>query len=90
MLWVLRRQLGGFASDPVLRSLTKSLIAAILTGFAAFGAAQLAAGWTTSQTIARLGPVAIGGLAGIAAYTICVFALNITETRDLPRLFARR
>jgi len=39
---------------------------------------------------AGLGAGVIGGLAGIAAYTICVFALNITETRDLPRLFARR
>jgi hypothetical protein len=34
--------------------------------------------------------VVAGGLAGIATYTICVFALNITETRALPRLFARR
>ncbi len=90
MLWILRRQLGKFEGNPVLRSLAKSLAAAILTGLAAFGAAQLAAGWAAPPAVARLGPVVAGGLAGIATYTICVFALNITETRALPRLFARR
>ena len=90
MLWILRQQLGEFEGNPVLRSLVKSLAAAILTGLAAFGAAQLAAGWAAPPAVARLGPVVAGGLAGIATYTICVFALNITETRALPRLFARR
>ena len=90
MLWILRRQVGGLAGHPVLRSLAKSLAAAALTGLAAYGAAQLVAQWVAPPAMARLGPVVAGGLAGVAAYTICVFMLNITETRALPRLFARR
>jgi putative peptidoglycan lipid II flippase len=89
MLWILHRQLGGLAGQTVLRSLFKSLVAAVLTGFVAFGAAQLFLQWDAPAALARLGPVLAGGLAGVAAYTICVFALNITETRALPRLLVR-
>lgn len=89
MLWILHRQLGGLAGHTVLRSLFKSLVAAVLTGFVAFGAAQLFLQWDAPAALARLGPVLAGGLAGVAAYTICVFALNITETRALPRLLVR-
>jgi putative peptidoglycan lipid II flippase len=87
MLWLLRRQMGGLAGNPVLRSAAKSLAAAALTGLAAFGAAywigQIAGG-------SPLWPVAAGGLAGVLAYTAAVFAFNISETRALPRLLVRR
>jgi len=89
MLWLLRRQLGGLAGNPVLRSALKSLVAASLTGLAAFGAAWLVED-RTGGSLATAMPVVAGGLAGIALYTICVFALNIKETRALPRLLARR
>lgn len=90
MLWVLRRQLNGLAGDPVLRSTAKSLVAAVLTGLAAAWAAQSIAGQTTTPVVAHLLPVIAGGLAGALAYTASVFALNITETRALPRLLLRR
>jgi putative peptidoglycan lipid II flippase len=90
MLWILRRQLGGLAGNPVLRSSAKSLLAAVLTGLAAFGAARLVGDLAAAPAVARLVPVVVGGLAGIMAYTASVFALNITETRALPRLLLRR
>jgi putative peptidoglycan lipid II flippase len=90
MLWLLRRQLGGLAGNPVLRSSAKSLLAAVLTGLAAYGAAQLVSDLAVAPAMARLASVVVGGLAGILAYTASVFALNITETRTLPRLLLRR
>ena len=90
MLWILRRQLGGLAGNPVLRSSAKSLLAAVLTGLAAFGAARLVGDLAAAPVVAQLAPVVVGGLAGIVAYTASVFALNITETRALPRLLLRR
>lgn len=90
MLWLLRRQLAGLNGNPVLRSAAKSLVAAILTGLAAFGAAQLAGQIAASAIGMRLLPVIAGGVAGILTYTLCVIALNISETRALPRLLIRR
>jgi putative peptidoglycan lipid II flippase len=91
MLWLLRRQLGGLAGNPVLRSAAKSLVAAALTGAAAFGAVRLV-GQAPAGGLgdSRLLPVVAGGLAGLLAYTAAVFALNIEETRALPRLLLRR
>ncbi len=90
MLWILRRQLGGLAGNPVLRSAAKSLIAAVLTGLAAVWAARLSAGLIVAPVAMHLLPVVAGGLAGVLTYTAAVFALNIKETRALPRLLMRR
>lgn len=90
MLWILRRQLGDLAGNPVLRSAIKSLLAAILTGLAAVWVARLTIGIASGPIITHLLPVVAGGLAGMLAYTGAVFALNITETRALPRLLLRR
>lgn len=91
MLWILRRQLGNLAGNPVLFSAIKSLAAALLTGLAAYGAARLVAGQLdATPLVMRLSPVIAGGIVGVLAYTAAVFALNITETRALPRLLWRR
>ncbi|MCA9867452.1 MAG: murein biosynthesis integral membrane protein MurJ [Anaerolineae bacterium] len=91
MLWILRRQLGNLAGNPVLFSAIKSLAAALLTGLAAYGAARLVAGQLdATPLVMRLSPVIAGGIVGVLAYTAAVFALNITETRALPRLLLRR
>jgi len=90
MIIVVRRQIGGLSGGPVARSAAKSLLAALLTGAAAFGAAwavaQAAAG---TGTLAWLAAVLAGGAAGVLAYTAAVFALDISETRALPRLLRR-
>lgn len=89
MLWLLRRQLGGLAGNPVVRSAAKSLVAAVLTGLAAVWAARLSAGLFSGPFVTHLFPVVAGGLAGVLSYTASVFVLNITETRALPRLLLR-
>lgn len=92
MLWVLRRQIGGLAGRGVVTSAVKSLLAAGLTGLAAFltvellGQTALGAGGFSQGLIL----VIAGGLAGLVCYTIAVFILNITETRALPGLLTRR
>lgn len=95
MLWVLRRQLGGISGSPMLRNAGKSVIAAVLTGLAAFLSAQ----WVVevasrnlvgSATVLYLIPVFIGGIVGVAAYTVAALVLDITETRSLPRLLLQR
>jgi len=90
MLWLLRRQLGDLSGNPVLRSAAKSLVAAAFTGAAAYGVAYLVTGIVAGPTARHLVPVVAGGAAGVLAYTAAVFALNISETRALPRLLRRR
>jgi hypothetical protein len=90
MIVVVRRQIGGLSGGPVARSAARSLVAALLTGAAAFGAA-----WAVGQVVAGTGTLAwlpavlVGGAAGVLAYTAAVFALDISETRALPRLLRR-
>ena len=91
MIVVVRRQVGGMEGRPVLRSAGKSLIAAALTGLAAWGAAWAVAGLAPAGggPLAWLPAVLAGGAAGVLAYTAAVFALDITETRSLPRRLRR-
>lgn len=90
MLWLLRRQLGGLAGNPVMRSAVKSLAAAMVTGAAAFAVAQLISELGPAFSRSYLLPVLAGGVAGLLAYTVSVFAFNIKETRALPGLLRRR
>jgi putative peptidoglycan lipid II flippase len=92
MLWVLRQQIGGLDGRGVVASALKSLLAAGLTGLTAYLAVELLGqmGMGRNEFVEGLILVVAGGLAGIACYTVAVFALNITETRSLPRLLRRR
>ena len=90
MIVVVRRQIGGVSGGPVARSAAKSLLAALLTGLAAYGAAWAVGSVTAGTgTLAWLPAVLAGGAAGVLAYTAAVFALDIRETRALPRLLRR-
>ena len=90
MIVVVRRQIGGVSGGPVARSAAKSLLAALLTGAAAYGAAWAVGSVTAGTgTLAWLPAVLAGGAAGVLAYTAAVFALDIRETRALPRLLRR-
>lgn len=93
MLVVLRRQVGRVIGRPVVLSAAKSLLAATLTGLAALGAAWLVGGLMSGGAeggpLAWLPVVLAGGAAGVLVYTAAVFALDISETRALPRLLRR-
>ncbi len=91
MLWLLQRHLGGLAGHEVTIVTIKSALAALLTGLAAFSAAQLAAPFLSGGGfMAKLALVLISGLAGLVAYIGMVYWLNITDAQSVPRLLFKR
>jgi hypothetical protein len=73
------------------RAAAKSAVAALFTGLAAYLAAQMAL--TTFSLVAfshKLAVVALGGGAGLLAYGLMVFLLDIREARRLPQLLRNR
>ncbi len=91
MLFVVKRQIGGLKGLGISANILKSTLAAIMTGMAAYFTAQfLASRLPLSGFFNELLIVAVAGAAGIIAYTIMVFALNITEAKSLPRILLRR
>ncbi|MDX1412556.1 MAG: murein biosynthesis integral membrane protein MurJ [Candidatus Promineifilaceae bacterium] len=91
MLWVVRGQIGGLKGYGIPHSILKSIAAAVVTGMVAFGAERLIAtilpfsGFSQTFLI-----VSCSAAAGLLAYTVMVFTLNITEAKALPRLLSRR
>lgn len=91
MLWVIRGQIGGLRGFGISKTLLKSIVAAIVTGAAAYAAADFTAtisprtGFSQSLLI-----VLVGGAAGALAYTAMVFVLNISEAKSLTRMLSRR
>jgi hypothetical protein len=75
----------------ISKTLLKSIVAAIVTGAAAYAAADFAAtisprtGFSESLLI-----VLVGGAVGVLAYTAMVFVLNISEAKSLTRMLSRR
>ena len=83
MLILLWRQIGGIPGYGVLQTLWKAGIAAILTGVVAYFVAN---GLRTTLPVGILSEiltVAGGGISGVAVYVACVFALDITDAKNL-------
>lgn len=91
MLWVIKGQIGGLKGYGIPQSVVKSTVAAAITGITAFIVAQfIAAIMPVSGFASTFLVVLSAGTAGILAYTVMVFVLNITEAKSLPRLLTRR
>jgi putative peptidoglycan lipid II flippase len=91
MVWVIRGQIGGLRGFGISQTLIKSTIAALITGAAAFAIAGFAmANLSLSGFSQNLLVVLAGGVAGLIAYTVMVFALNIKEPKSLPHLLSGR
>jgi putative peptidoglycan lipid II flippase len=93
MLFVMRRQVGGLAGYGVAGSLARSLLAAVVTGMAAYAAAAglIRLGIDPNGPfLYKLLLVLVGGAAGVLAYGAMVVVLDIQEARSLPRLLRRR
>jgi peptidoglycan biosynthesis protein MviN/MurJ (putative lipid II flippase) len=91
MLWLLQRHLGGLAGHGVLPAMIKSIMAAAVTGVVAYGTAVWLLTFFPLTTFAtKLLVVGGGGGAGLLAYTLMVFALDIHEAKSLRHLLARR
>jgi putative peptidoglycan lipid II flippase len=91
MGWLLRRYTGPLRGLGIGRAAAKSAVAALFTGLAAYLAAQMAL--TTFSLVAfshKLAVVALGGGAGLLAYGLMVFLLDIREARRLPQLLRNR
>ncbi len=91
MLWLLQRHLGGLAGQGVTAVVLKSILAALVTGAAAYGAVQLAASVLAGGGLmARLGLVAAGGAAGLLAFIGMALWLNIAEVKLISQLLFKR
>ncbi|MFQ5398120.1 MAG: murein biosynthesis integral membrane protein MurJ [Anaerolineae bacterium] len=91
MLWLLKRHLGGLAGYHVAAAVIKSLIAAVVTGAAAYGASMMVVQWVTpAGLLSRLLVVASSGAAGLAVYVVSVAVLDIRDAKSLPQTLRRR
>jgi putative peptidoglycan lipid II flippase len=90
MLLVLNRQIGGLAGLGIPTVAAKSVLAALITGIAAFFAAaattEVIGGATLVQQFAT---VAIAGAVGLGAYLVMVFLLDIAEAKSLRHILRR-
>ena len=91
MLWLLQRHLGGLSGYGVMPAIGKSVGAAGVTGLAAYGTAVwLLSAFPLTTFLYKLIVVSGAASAGLIAYILMVFVLNISETKSLPQLLSRR
>ncbi|MBK8987548.1 MAG: murein biosynthesis integral membrane protein MurJ [Chloroflexi bacterium] len=91
MAWLLNRSLRGLRGYGIATAAVKSLGAALVTGLAAYGAMTLLLPrLPMTSLLNHIVLVLAGGLAGLAGYTVMVFALDIQIAKALPSLLRRR
>jgi putative peptidoglycan lipid II flippase len=91
MAWLLNRSLHSMRGYGIATSAVKSLVAAIVTGLAAYGVTVLLAPLVgESSILSHVLMVLLGGLAGVGGYSLVVLALDIREAKSLPALLRRR
>ena len=88
--WILRDTLGGIEGTRLMAALLRMLVAAVLTGAAAYGAwrglDELLGGSLAAQLVEVLVPLA----AGAAVYTAAVWALRVPEAHQIRELLVSR
>jgi putative peptidoglycan lipid II flippase len=91
MIALLRRHVGGLDDRKIAGSTIKSLLAAVMTGAAAYGLATLVSlVLPVTGFAAKVAVVAVAGGGGALLYIGMVLLLRIDEARALPRLLLRR
>lgn len=91
MSWLLNRSLNGLRGYGIATSAVKSFGAALVTGLSALGVmALLLPIFPLDSLLNRVIVVLLGGLAGVAGYTVMVFVLDIKIAKSLPGLLRRR
>jgi peptidoglycan biosynthesis protein MviN/MurJ (putative lipid II flippase) len=87
MLWLLQRHLGGLAGHRISSTLVKSLLAAVMTGLAAYGAAEfLGLFFPLSGFLHKFLIVAGSSSFGLLIYVGMVLLFDIPEAKSLYRL----
>lgn len=91
MLWLLQRHLGGLGGQGMALAVGKSLLAAAMTGSAAYGMATWLLTLLPLTTFFHKLIVVIGGAGfGLLVYVFMVFLLDITEAKSLRQLLSGR
>ncbi|MCB8968349.1 MAG: murein biosynthesis integral membrane protein MurJ [Ardenticatenaceae bacterium] len=90
MIWILQRHLHGLGGYGVAGAALKSFAAALMTGIVAYGTAVFLTPLLPTTLVGKFGLVLVAGSAGVLAYMLMVFLLDIKEAKALPRLLRRR
>jgi putative peptidoglycan lipid II flippase len=91
MIALLRRHVGGLGDRRIAATTLKSLLAALVTGAAAYAIAALAGPLLPLAGLpAKAAIVIMAGGGGALLYVAMVFLLRIEEARALPRLLLRK
>lgn len=87
MLWFLQRQIGGLHGYGIINIAIKAGVAALVTGVLAYATVQLTLLFITDDGFGgKLIIVALGSMAGLAAYITIVLMLNIPEAHSIKNL----
>lgn len=102
MFWLLRRHVGKLSGYGIVRALLQSVLAAAVTGLAAFGTMQIMVGLGLETLVLSGVEVAVpsflyhllivgaAGLAGLVAYLLAAYLLRISEVRMIWNMVRRR
>ncbi|MCA9976619.1 MAG: murein biosynthesis integral membrane protein MurJ, partial [Anaerolineales bacterium] len=90
MIWILQRHLHGLGGYGVAGAALKSFAGALMTGIVAYGTAVFLTPLLPTTLVGKFGLVLVAGSAGVLAYMLMVFLLDIKEAKALPRLLRRR
>ena len=90
MTRVLQSQIGGLRGEGISRSAAKSILAALATGLAAYGVADLVGAYAPGAGLLwQLAVVLAAGLAGLVTFATMVRLLKISEARSLRQILRR-
>ncbi len=91
MIFILNGQIGSMRGYQINTTIIKSILAAAVSGIAAYATAQLAAQlWPNDDFLARFLIVAAGGTVGFVVYLAMVLWLDIPEVKSLAGLVRRK
>lgn len=91
LFWLLRTRLGGADERRITGTLARAVAAALLTGVAAFAAAEAAAAvLDVDRTILRLAQVGVGVAAGVLVFWSSALMFRIGEVEDVRRALRAR
>lgn len=90
MLWLLQRHLNGLPGYKIGITLGKSLLAAIITGLAAYAAASLAALLPIVGFLQKLVVVGAGSTAGSVLFICMALLLNMQEAKSMGKMVINR
>ena len=91
MIWVLTRHLGDWRGFAFGSTVVKSTVAAVITGFSAYGIARLMQSFVSAETfLGRLVSVSTAGVIGLVIFIFLAHWLRMPEALSLIKIFKTR